>query len=146
MQPLPTRLPLLLVPIQVLHDNPTLTDLAANPGPINEVQYFIPLPPALPHTAARVALCCENEMLQDTICQVEVQLEKDFTQMTLMDLENGYLRKQAFAKEKKKMEKKETTQAHARLMTGEENLDALAEKDFMKQWKEVVKEMAPIFK
>ena len=44
------------------------------------------------------------------------------------------------------MEKKETTQVHACLMTGEENLDALAEKDFMKQWKEVVKEMAPIFK
>jgi hypothetical protein len=30
------------------------------------------------------------------------------------------------------MEKKETIQAHARLMTGKESLDALAEKDFMK--------------
>jgi hypothetical protein len=31
------------------------------------------------------------------------------------------------------MEKKETTQAHAHLMTGKESLDALAKKDFMKQ-------------
>jgi len=30
-------------------------------------------------------------------------------------------------------------------MTGEENLDALAEKDFMKHWKEVVKELGLIF-
>ena len=48
--------------------------------------------------------------------------------------------------EKKRMEKKETTQAHARLMTSKENLDALAEKDFRKHWKEVVKELTPIFK
>ncbi|KAM6500228.1 hypothetical protein JOM56_003242 [Amanita muscaria] len=85
-------------------------------------------------------------MLQDTVGLAEVQLEKDFTQMKLMDSENGRLRKRAFAKEKKKTEKRETTQAHARLMTGTENLDALAEKDFKRHWKEVVKELGPIFK
>ena len=31
-------------------------------------------------------------------------------------------------------------------MTGEKNLDALAEKNFMKHWKEVVKELVPTFK
>ncbi|KAM6497737.1 hypothetical protein JOM56_005685 [Amanita muscaria] len=85
-------------------------------------------------------------MLRDTVGLAEVQLEKDFTQMKLMDSENGRLRKRAFAKEKKKTEKRETTQAHARLMTGTENLDALAEKDFKRHWKEVVKELGPIFK
>ncbi|KAM6489623.1 hypothetical protein JOM56_014945 [Amanita muscaria] len=66
--------------------------------------------------------------------------------MKLMDYENGRLRKQVHAKEKRKAEKKGTTQAHARLMTGAENLNALAEQDFMKRWKEVMKELAPIFK
>ena len=141
-QPLPTRLPTLLIPIQVHHGN---TNLNA-PAIENEVRYIIPLPPALPYAATRVDLRLENQMLRDTLRLAEVQLEKDFTQMTLMDMENGRLRKRAYAKEKKKAEKKETTQAHARLMTGTENLDALAEKDFMKQWKEVAKELVPIFK
>ena len=66
--------------------------------------------------------------------------------MKLMDTENGWLHKQVHAKEKRKAEKQGTTQAHARLMTGAENLDALAEHDFMKHWKEVMKELAPIFK
>jgi hypothetical protein len=66
--------------------------------------------------------------------------------MKLMDSENGWLCKQVYAKEKRKAEKRGTTQAHARLMTGAENLDALAEHDFMKHWKEVMKELAPIFK
>lgn len=142
MQPLPVRLPTLLIPKQVHHDNPN----PAIPTAENEVCYIIPLPPALPHMAARSDLHHENEVLRDTIRLSEQQLEKDFTQMKFMDSENGCSRNRVFAKEKKKMEKKETTQAHACLMTGAENLDALAEKDFMKQWKDVVKELAPIFK
>jgi len=86
-QPLPARLPTLLVPIQVHHDNPNLDTSAAE----NEARYIIPLPPALPHTAARGDLRRENQMLRDTIHLTEVQLEKDFTQMKLMDLENGRL-------------------------------------------------------
>lgn len=141
-QPLPARLPTILIPIQTHLDNPE-PNVSTNG---NEVRYVIPLPPALLHTATRHNLHCENQMLRNTLGLAEVQLERDFTQMKLMDLENGRLRKRAFAKEKKKSEKKETTQGHARLMTGVENLDALAEKDFMKQWKEVVKELSPIFK
>ena len=85
-------------------------------------------------------------MLRNTIHLTGVQLERDYTQMKLMDSENGCLQKRAFVKEMKKLKKKETTQGHARLMTGEENLDALAEKDFMKHWKEVMKELMPVFK
>jgi hypothetical protein len=44
-------------------------------------------------------------MLQDTLGLTEVQLEKDFTQMKLMDLEKICLCKQAYAKEQKKTEK-----------------------------------------
>lgn len=140
-QPLPARLPTLLVPIQV-HNN--TEQFAPTAG--NEVRYIIPLLPALPHTAARVDLHRENQQLRHTIRLAEVQLERDFTQMKLMDTENGRLRKQVHAKEKRKAEKRGTAQGHARLMTGAENLDALAEHDFMKHWKEVMKELAPIFK
>ena len=73
----------------------------------------------------------------------EVQQEKNFTQMKLMDSENGWLCKQVHVKETKKAEKKSTTQAHTHLMTGTENLDVHAEKYFMKHWKAVVKELGP---
>jgi hypothetical protein len=139
-QPMPAKLPTLLVPIHTLSDGNNTSTVAS------EARYTIPLPPALPHTATRVDLHHENQELRHTICLAEVQLEKDFTQMTLMDSENGRLRKQVHAKETKKAEKKSTTQAHARLMTGAENLDALAEKDFMKHWKDVMKELAPTLK
>jgi hypothetical protein len=85
-------------------------------------------------------------MFWNTLHLAEVQLEKDFTQMKLMDLENGRLWKWAYMREKKKTEQRETTQAHACLMTGVENLNALAEKDFMRKWKDIVKELAPTFK
>ena len=84
----------------------------------NEAHYIIPLPPLLPHTATRQDLHHENQMLHDTLCLAEVQLEKDFTQMKLMDSENGHLCKEAYAKQKNKTEKREMTQAHAYLMTG----------------------------
>ena len=140
-QPLPARLPTLLIPIQV-HNNTEQVALTAG----NEVCYIIPLLPALPHTAARVDLHHENQQLWHMICLAEVQLEWDFTQMKLMDTENGRLCKQVHAKEKRKAKKWGTAQGHARLMTGAKNLNALAEHDFMKHWKEVMKELALIFK
>ena len=66
--------------------------------------------------------------------------------MKLMDSENGHLQKQIYTKEKRKAEKRETTQAHTRLMAATENLDTLAERDFKKSWKAVVKELVPKFK
>ena len=137
-QPLPAKLPTLLVPIETA---PATQDSVAN-----EIHYIIPLPPAVPHNARRSDCYHENQQLWHTIRLTEAQLERDFTQMKLMDTENGRLWKQIHAKEKKKSEKRETTQAHARLMTATENLDALAEKDFKKHWKAVIKELAPKFK
>ena len=69
-QPLPTRLPTLLIPIQV-HNNVEQVVLTAG----NEVRYIIPLLPALHHTTVRGDLHCENQQLQHTICLAEVQLE-----------------------------------------------------------------------
>jgi hypothetical protein len=66
--------------------------------------------------------------------------------MKLMDSENGHLQKQIHAKEKRKAEKRETTKAHAHLITATENLDALAERDFKKSWKAVMKKLAPKLK
>jgi len=86
-QPLPARLLTLLVPIRVPHGNRDHNVLTTK----NEAHYIILLPQVLPHTATRQELCHENQMLQDTLCLAEVQLERDFTQMKLMDLENGCL-------------------------------------------------------
>ncbi|KAF8224610.1 hypothetical protein L208DRAFT_1510654, partial [Tricholoma matsutake] len=107
LQLLPMRLPTLLVPIRAPYSN---ADPDA-PTAKNKAHYIIPLPPVLPHTATRQDLHHKNQMLCDTLRLTEVQLEKDFTQMKLMDLENGCLCKRAYAKEKKKSEKRETTQA-----------------------------------
>jgi hypothetical protein len=98
-QPLPAQLSTLLVPVQVQQDVPV----------DNEIHYIIPLPPALPHTSTRADLHRENQQLQHMIHFAEVQLEKDFTQMKLMDSENGQLHKQVHAKEKRKAEQKGTT-------------------------------------
>ena len=58
-QPLPSTLLTLLIPIQVQfdHTEPNIPTFE------NEVRYIIPLPPALPHTAARMDIHCENQML-----------------------------------------------------------------------------------
>jgi hypothetical protein len=96
LQPLPARLPTILVPIRIPYG-----DADPNvPTAENEARYIIPLPPVLPHTATRQDLRHENQMLRDTLRLAKVQLEKDFTQMKLMDSENGRLRKRAYAKEK----------------------------------------------
>ena len=133
-QLLPAQLLNLLVPIEVHHKNNNQALLIAN-----EVCYIIPLSPALPHIATKADLYYKNQQLWHTIHLAEVELEKDFIQMKLMDSENRCLHKQVYAKQSKKAEKKEMTQAHACLMTAAKNLDALAKKDFMKYWKEVMK-------
>jgi len=54
-QSLPARLPILLIPIQIHHDN-TNSNIPVQ----NKVRYIIPLLPALPHTTARADLHHEN--------------------------------------------------------------------------------------
>jgi len=84
-QLLPVKLPTLLIPIQIHHNDMERDGPAAD----NEVHYIIPLPPAIPHTTTRADLHHENQKLWHTIHLAEVQLERDFTQMKLMDSENG---------------------------------------------------------
>lgn len=90
-KPLPAKLPA-LIPIKVSGDaDPN------HPGFKNEARYIIPLPPALrPDMTFH-----DNQMLRYTLRLAVVQLEKDFTQMILMDSENGCLRKEPSQKRKR---------------------------------------------
>ena len=61
--------------------------------------------PHLPHTASRKDLHTHNSDLLDLIRRCRQQIEADFAQMQLMDLENGRLHQLAFKKERKKAKK-----------------------------------------
>jgi len=76
-------------------------DASASPiaEPQQVQQYHIEVLPPLPHTASHRALHEENAILQAIIEQVGVELEQDYAQMKLMDLENERLCQNAFAKE-----------------------------------------------
>ena len=115
-QPLPAQLPSILSPIPT--PTPTLIVSAAMANTLERddvtpgersggedaddeeptQQYHIEVPKPLPGTASHQALWVENAMLRDIIVQASIALEQDFTQMKLMELENGRLRKCAFEK------------------------------------------------
>jgi hypothetical protein len=162
-QPLPARLPSILVPTPTptptpsaagtatLHDDAVMLEMT----PVEELsdeedeepmeRYHIEVPPPLPGTSSRQALRTENMMLRDIIIQAGVALEEDYAQMKLMDLENERLRKRAFEKDKRKANNKQTS-GQARHMTAAENLDLLARQDWESRMKDVFKEAAPRFK
>jgi DDE superfamily endonuclease len=140
-QPLPANLPQLLIPIpniRLQSDDPT-SNLA-------RIQHYkIPVPDPLHHTASRKDLRNENAELRNLLNAAGIQLERDFAQLKLMDGENERLRKVAFAKEEKRMRKKELTTVHPRHMTGTEMLHILAQNDWKKKMKDVHQEAATIF-
>ena len=165
-QPLPARLPSILVPTPNPTPAPTPTPSAAaittlqrdaampETTPVEESsddneepmeRYHIEVPPPLPGTASRQSLRAENTMLRDIIVQAGIALEEDYAQMKLMDLENERLRKRAFEKEKRKAQNKRSS-GQARHMTAAENLDLLARQDWESRMKDVFKEAAPQFR
>lgn len=101
------------------------------------------LPPPLPHTASRKSLYHENLRLRAIIEDARAQLEHDHAQMVLMDSENTRLRARAFAKAK---DKPVRGSGHARYMTAEENLAALARSEWESAMQDVLKEAAPKFR
>ena len=162
-QPLPARLPAILVrtPVPTPTPSPTTTPApsvaptrAASTTPDAEQgddeeeepmeRYHIEIPPPLPGTASRQALMAENAILLDIIVQAGNALEADYAQMKLMDLENERLRKRAFEKEKHKSHTAPAS-GHARHMTAEENLIELAKIDWRNAMKDIWKELQPRF-
>jgi hypothetical protein len=169
-QPMPAQLPPSLVPTP----NPspaasaatTLTPYAtpvtsaapaldrADPGipmlgdtePERIQRYHIIVPPPLPHTASRKALRQENIMLREIIGRVGVELEQDYAQMKLMDLENERLRQKAFAKDQRKAAKRKLTSGQARHMTAPEMLDQLARQTWECKMGDLFKEASERFK
>lgn len=140
-QPLPARLPQILIPIPGMplqSDDPTLNSA--------QIQHYkIPVPDPLHHTASRKDLRNENTELRNLLNAAGIQLEKDFAQLKLMDGENERLRKVAFAKEEKRMRKKELTTVHPRHMTDTEMLEKLAQGDWKKKMKDVHQEAVKVF-
>ena len=164
-QPLPAHLPSILVPTptpmptpmpvptptpSAIHCDADVPIKAAVEGVSDEEeelmeQYYIEVPQPLPGTSSQQALRAENMMLLDIIKQAGIALEKDYTQMKLMDLENKRLQKQAFEKEKQKHPHK-LSSGHTWHMTAAEHLDLLAQQDWEGCMKNIFKEVVPQFK
>jgi hypothetical protein len=108
-------------------DNSSNNNSVAEDSPIAEPQcYHIKVPPPLPHMVSCQALCEENMSLRAIIKQVGIELEQDYAQMKLMDLENERLCQKAFTKEKQKAARKKLTLDQACHMTAPEMIDHLA--------------------
>lgn len=169
-QPLPARLPSILVPTPTPtpiptptpsvaaittalghnadSDSDTLTQEHAEESDEEEEpmeRYHIDVPPPIPGTSSRKDLRAENMMLRDIIMQAGIALEEDYAQMKLMDLENERLRKQLLGKGRRKTQSKRTS-GRARHMTAAENLDMLARQDWESSMKDVFKEAGPRFR
>jgi hypothetical protein len=149
---LPVQLPNLLLPIletpTTLVDNePSTSKLATmlQTTPAIANQYLlVGLPPQLPASASRNALEAQIEQLRAIANAACVQIQRDYTQMVLMDSENERLRQRAFAKQKMKKTNAKTT-AHARHMTSDEILTKLAMADWRTTIKKVHAEAVPAF-
>ncbi|KAF7343027.1 DDE-domain-containing protein [Mycena venus] len=137
-QPLPPRLPSLLVPIATASSlstpvaapssasNTTASHISnchqysfiyTPPRPNETAQellqacYTIALPSPLCGTASRQAIRAENEDLHRIAKAAGVELEKSYAQTVLMNKENGRLRQQPHAKKNKQKRTYTTTQA-----------------------------------
>jgi hypothetical protein len=123
-------------------DNPVLPTAESE-----QIQrYHIIVSPPLPHTASRKALRQDNIMLREIIQRVGVELEQDYAQMKLMDLENERLRQKAFAKDQQKAARSKLTSGQACHMTAPEMLDSLARQTWESTMGDLFKEASERFK
>ncbi|KAJ3484616.1 hypothetical protein NLI96_g5517 [Meripilus lineatus] len=121
---------------------PTIASTSQLPNVDQQFQ-ITGLPPRLLPTASRRDLRTENAQLRELLSKAGIELEKNYAQMRLMDMENGNLRQQLYNKPKKPSKK---TSSHSRHLTNEENLQLLAKEEAMQLWKDVFKEAAPQFR
>ena len=154
-QVLPARLPELLLPIleTTTSDEPpnandpstlkAATMLQTTPGIANQY-LLVGIPPQLLPSASHHALETQLEQLRAIANAACIQIQKDYTQMVLMDSENERLRQRAFAKQKKA--KTNQTTARPRHMTSNEVLEELALADWRAAMKNVHKEAIPVLK
>jgi hypothetical protein len=127
--------------------NTTLPLPPSESEPIKPIfpEYRIKTPAPLAQTSSCQALWIQNNQLRTIIADAATQLERDYTQLKLMDKESECLCRVAFAKTQVKGKKKETT-SHARLMTADANRDALALYEWTAAYKAVLKSAKAIFK
>ena len=132
--------------------NDTMTQAdttTTSPPPLPRARFRVIIPHPLPHTASRNALRAHNSDLINLIQQCGQQIEADFGQMQLMDLENARLRRLAFEREQKrakkgKKDKQESSEAQH--MTSTENLEKLAKNDWETAMEPVWKEAKACYK
>jgi len=117
---------------------------AAEPKPMQ--QYHIELPPPLLHTESQQVLWEENQMLWQIIHQAGGVLERDYTQMKLMDLENKHLHEKAFAKDQWKAARQKLTSGQACHMTAPKMMDFLAWQTWKSAMGNLFKESSEQFK
>ncbi|KAF9059603.1 hypothetical protein BDP27DRAFT_1431151 [Rhodocollybia butyracea] len=104
--------------------------------------FKIALPSPLRPTASRQALEEENWQLLMIARAAGIELEKNYAQMKLMDVENEHLQKKAFKKKVNKV----YTSAEGRHLTDTENLEGLLRAEAKKKRAELHKDLAPTFK
>ena len=151
---LPVRLPNLLLPILETPTAPLVDDEPSTSKPATMLQttpvianqyLLVGLPPQLPPSASRNALEAQIEQLRAIANAACVQIQRDYTQMVLMDSENERLRQRAFAKQQKAKKTNVKTTAHPRHMTSDEILTSLAMADWRTAIKKVHAEAVPAF-
>ena len=117
----------------------------ASPLTQGAVQHLlVGLPPSLPFSAPRDALCKQNGQYRDIAIACMNQVQRNHAQIVLMDLEIKKLRKTLFSKQNKKSWKETTS--HPWHMTGEESLDTLARVEWEDKIKKMFKTTANIFR
>jgi len=149
-QPLPADLTTLVVPIEIVTEPPAVETSATTDSstPIlaqTRTRFRLAIPNPLPHTSSRHDLHQQVLAYHDLLKRTGEQIERDYAQMKLMDLENAKLRQRVFAKEKKKGKDKRSS-AEARHMTSKEVLEALAKADWTSGMQEVFKQAKEVFK
>ena len=151
---LPVRLPNLLLPILETPTAPLVGNEPSTSKPATMLQttpaianqyLLVGLPPQLPPSASRNALEAQIEQLRAIANAACVQIQRDYTQMVLMDSENERLRQRAFAKQQKAKKTNAKTTAHPRHMTSDEILASLAMEDWRAAMKKVHAEAVPAF-
>ncbi|KAF9219311.1 hypothetical protein BS17DRAFT_859235 [Gyrodon lividus] len=133
--------PLAPVPVEMLPDVPHY------PAPPH--LELVGMPPPLHGNASHEPVRHQNVILRELVEALRGQVEHYYAQMKLMEMENGQLHQQAFAKQQgraKCTEDREIDTTHGRHMTLEEMMDALAYIKFKQAWKDLLKEATQKFK
>jgi hypothetical protein len=105
---------------------PASANTINEPEPESVQWCHIKVLPPLSHTASWQAFLEEHAMFQRIIDKIGVELQQDYAQMKLMDLENENLHQKAFGKDQQKAAKMRLMSDQAHHITPSDMIDLLA--------------------